>query len=550
MNKAIRHISALKHRALKQRGNAQSGAALLLALLMIVAVSGIALVLLGVLLAQTGPTFMATKGTRTVSAAEAGLQSVLGQLRTQTRTVTPGHGSSVVIGDQSKLPCSAVGTTTITGRVEGESPDVTYAVKIRYLTKDKNPSGRTQDWINANAIACSAGHPAVQPGFAVITSTGSAPAAGSFSAEAGSRTVESVYEFTVTNVNISGGPIWLHDHSQGCLAVSSAATGKNVIIRPQSYCENTANSDYVNWIYDKSWHIVLATSTRDAFSPGPLCIGGATGDNAKLQQCQNVGTTDTADWQTRWAWDDNWSWHGVSVDHGSLNDDYGRRLSQNGSKITISGTNTQYDPAPAVGAGAAGSSTHQLVNYKEFGRCADVTHTDIDYAFMITYPCKQDARGLNGFSWNHKWFFTEPPNSYASGVSPEACPSSDESKCTSGPQKITVKQWDTNTYCLQVVTSGSSSAMGTGSSELQFKGCTGGNNQKFTRYTRVTDPKRAWTIQDNWGRCLTSDSSMIFEGSWSHLRMTPCNENDASQRWNAPPQKTQSSLGGYREVAE
>jgi hypothetical protein len=213
----------------------------------------------------------------------------------------------------------------------------------------------------------------------------------------------------------------------------------------------------------------------------------------------------------------------------------------NGNVLYIGSTTTQFDPSPAVGAGAASYTTQQLVNYQEFGRCADVTHTDINKSFMIVYPCKQDPTGNNAFSWNHKWVYTEPARNYATGVVPLLCTGSEDAECKSGPQQIRVTP--SSTYCLTVVDT-------TGVSELVFKSCDGSAKQRFTRYTHVPDQAKAWTIQDAYGRCLTADSTDKFEGNWSKLRMKPCGSGALDQKWNAPPQSSSASFGSFREVSE
>jgi hypothetical protein len=56
----------------------------------------------------------------------------------------------------------------------------------------------------------------------------------------------------------------------------------------------------------------------------------------------------------------------------------------------------------AVGAGAAGKDAGQLVNFSQFGRCMDVTKHDLNYPYMIIWPCKQ-APDPTKVSWNQKW---------------------------------------------------------------------------------------------------------------------------------------------------
>src|SRR5207253_1331455 len=55
-----------------------------------------------------------------------------------------------------------------------------------------------------------------------------------------------------------------------------------------------------------------------------------------------------------------------------------------------------------VGAGAAGPSTGQIVNFNQFGRCIDVTDQNVSSTFLIVWPCKQ-APNVASLTWNQRW---------------------------------------------------------------------------------------------------------------------------------------------------
>ena len=62
----------------------------------------------------------------------------------------------------------------------------------------------------------------------------------------------------------------------------------------------------------------------------------------------------------------------------------------NGNNCRRSYDNIQnWAPDAAVGAGAAGPLTTQIVNFSQFGRCIDVTNQDVTSTFLIVWPCKQ-----------------------------------------------------------------------------------------------------------------------------------------------------------------
>jgi hypothetical protein len=61
-----------------------------------------------------------------------------------------------------------------------------------------------------------------------------------------------------------------------------------------------------------------------------------------------------------------------------------------------------FQPDASVGAGAAGPGAGQLVNFKQFGRCLDVTDLKPASPYLIAWPCKQ-APDSSNVAWNQKW---------------------------------------------------------------------------------------------------------------------------------------------------
>ena len=47
-------------------------------------------------------------------------------------------------------------------------------------------------------------------------------------------------------------------------------------------------------------------------------------------------------------------------------------------------------PSPTTGAGMAGPTYGQLVNYGQFATCIDVTGQNPDSSYLILYSCKQN----------------------------------------------------------------------------------------------------------------------------------------------------------------
>lgn len=91
----------------------ERGVAMLTAILFMVIMAGIATVILGVVMAQKTPTYVAQKSTTTINSAEGGLQSALAIMRTATKIQTI-NGVPTTVGDPTKLPCS-IPATSVTG---------------------------------------------------------------------------------------------------------------------------------------------------------------------------------------------------------------------------------------------------------------------------------------------------------------------------------------------------------------------------------------------------------------------------------------------------
>ncbi|MFC7480103.1 hypothetical protein ACFQX7_08780 [Luedemannella flava] len=101
-----------------------------------------------------------------LAAAEAGLEAMLGQLR----AVADARGIAPI----SKLPCGP-----LTGAVSAAAP-ARYQVTVDYL--DTDPQGRTDAWVTANRLTCTAGTGTTRaPAYALLRAVGTDSATGAFS---------------------------------------------------------------------------------------------------------------------------------------------------------------------------------------------------------------------------------------------------------------------------------------------------------------------------------------------------------------------------------
>ena len=499
------------------------------ALIFMILLASLSLVLASVLMAQVVPAQLASKSTRTVYAAESGMQAALGILR--TAAAAPDI-TGTVYGDKSKLPC------TKTGTVDGDPNGANYKVTIAYYLED--PAPKPDTWKASNQLACVSGAGvSVQPKFALISSQGMDTPIAKQSPTFGDRSLSAVYEFPLSNVNVAGGYVYAYGTSV-CLQAEGTAAGSLIRYQAPSACNRP---DMQKWVYDTTYQIKLA-STMVAGSPTQMCITGpgtsGANERATLQPCRPLA--DPARWNQLWSYQGGEIWKGESQ---SI-DNYSTVCLYSGQKATAPDGGTSgtpptptylwtgpqcasssawgsFTPSPSVGAGPAGLATQQVVNYKEFGRCLDVTDTILDSAFMIAYPCKQDPSGGSKLDWNHKWTYLEPP----AGVDRQV------------DQQITVTK-GSETRCFQAPT------VASGSIYPIFKACDGSALQKWTRVYKSTTYAASFLFIDNLGRCLSVDPSVLYKGA-SKVVIATCS-GGTDQKWNAPPDATASSFGGFREL--
>lgn len=518
----------------------ERGIALLAAVFFMVFAAGLSVVLLSTILSQSAPAISAAKNTRTVYSAQAGLQSALGLIRSAAGAPdATGH----IFGSTSKLPCRDMGNELI-GLVNGTTSGAGYAVTIDYYKTD--PTNETDAWRASplNKIACSAlvaSTPTV-PSYAYVYAGGkdaSVPA----DPDSGDRSLAAVYKFKVSNVNIPGGRIWNVNRSY-CLQADNDKNNPNVDFVPASGCVDTNPKTYLQlWTYSPDYQLILSSTT--AVGKTPICITGPkrAGDTNEQQATADdcLANTNPGRWRQLWNWTGDYSWRGQSESISGGPSNYclspdiadGSAFPSNPSLYVRQGCNGTFAPSSLVGSGAAGYDTHQLVNYAEFGRCADVTNENINSSFMISYPCKQDPTGTGTYlKWNHKWYYTEPSAS---------------SNGKAAPQPIYVKYLDNESDKRCLTAPSASSATG----DVTFQACNvlaPAPNQLWTRWNDTKNNSSSYLMMDNLGRCLFTDPSDPFNTYYSKVRVKAC-DGSLTQKWNAPPVFEDSTFGSYREIA-
>ena len=498
--------------------HSESGVALLSAILFMIIMAGISVVLLSTVLGQIVPSSLAQRNTKTIYAAQAGVQASLAMLRSASKTDSTG-----TYGDPTKLVCS------LTGSIDAQNNGLSYVANISYYTTDPTTTA------TPTPLGCSGAGVSGQPKYAKISSQGiAAPVAGVSSTPTGSRYLSAVYTFKITNINIPGGRIF-DGANNYCFEATGTAVGSTIQFTSKGNCVKAKEAVQL-WIYDTDYEIKLASTTVTGSTP--LCIAGPKiwGDstqNATLQKCV------VKQWNQLWSWMGSYTWQGQSQ---TITDGYspyylaGSFAEGNYLQVNAGGASGTFNPTPAVGPGAASVNTKQIVNYLEFGRCLDVTNEQITSDFMISYPCKQDPSGTGTppgtgqLKWNHKWYYTEP-------VAP----------ATSLTQTISVlvNNDAAQKYCLQTPTAAS------GLIYPLFKSCVGSENlQKWTRINNTGTYAGSYLFVDYLGRCLSvgTNPSDLFNTSFSKIIVATC-DNSLAQKWNAPAASVGGAVGSYQEVA-
>ncbi|MDQ0427068.1 hypothetical protein [Cellulomonas iranensis] len=503
------------------RRGGDEGIAMLSAIMLALILTTLSILVLGLVLSQAMPTQFQRKSTQTVYAAEAGIETALSSVRTALGSE---DFVGAVYGDIRKLPCALEGTVATPGG------DLGYKVTVRYYRD--NPAGQSESWLNSKKLSCVPGSgTTLQPLFAYITSTGDAPTGATLGQDDAVRTMSSIYRFNTTSTNVVGGRLYSYE-SKYCLRADGTTAGSTVSYVRVDQCG--VDDDRELWVYDKDYQIKLAITTLPGSGP-PLCITGPSTNTssltlAYLREC--AAATSSSRWNQLWSWEAGARFKGENTaitNYGAF------CLRSSGTPLnsklyTGSCSDKQdwgsFNPDPAVGAGAAGPSTNQIVNFLEFGRCFDVTRLDVNFEHMIIYPCKQDPSGGSNLEWNHKWYYSEPTGG-ATTVETQIVVRVNNSTAPS------------NTYCL-----------------------TASATTLYPKLTRCSDSaqNQRWIRSGDTGNYQTSFTFMpkgmqtkciglgdgFEEANWSKMVLADCN-GGIDQKWNAPPEKVSASVGNYLE---
>ena len=505
-------------------------------MLVIIVSATIGALLLAMVINQTTTTRFDASRVRSLDAAQSGIDVMLGQLRNATTT----GSDNKTYGTSDALPCVPQ-AAPMTGTANA-SGTMTYSVWVTYYRND--PSKGTQP-----AMSCVSGYGPFDstsgshtPRYAVITSSG-LDSTNPNSASKG-RTLTTTYIFQTDDVNIPGGQIQLFPNGSGakwCMDAGSGtpAAGTTVVLRACSTAQPAPPQQV--WAYRSDLSIQLVSSVTTANSSG-LCLdtqaspaAHTIGDVIVLKVCNAVGS---APYNQQWSVNDYAHLEGAKSDKSTTDNLCVTAASQTALQAltlaTCSGNVTDpaqtWVPTATTGAGMAGATNNQIVNYQNFATCIDLTNKNPAYGFLILFSCKQNPSPSN-VAWNQKFFQALGPASQ-----------------TALPQvgKLTTTNTDPGsgnpTYCLQApavvggyVTAVLSAVCTTTWTWNQTKDATGAALSYANVYT-VT------TVINGATYCLApSPTTDRYNGQYLKIVVAACT-GGTEQKWNADPSVLSSRL--------
>ena len=502
---------------------ADDDGSLALAMLLIVVGAALSALLLPVALVQVDSTRVNIRRVHALDAAQAGLDVALGHIR---------DAQSSGAGSVKALPCSLPdGTAGVGGTAR-------YHVSIDYFTAD--PRGHFDDsvWLSGPAHLTCGGNGTFPktPAFALLSSAGTDQPTGTFS-QVAKRTLRATYTFWTTNLNIPGGAIQVYKTGVGperCMDAGSSApvVGAPLYIRT---CDDALDSQ--RFAYNGNLNIALVASKSSA-NPLGMCLDAgkphSSGTYVKFALCDPTLP------QQAWSLNSNNNFEGTD---GTALDGYcfnvetptsssNKVVLRNGSSCyqTYDSIET-FQPTATVGAGAAGTATDQLVNFRQLGRCMDFTGGDpINFKFLIAWPCKQ-APDPADVGWNQKWMLQAIPDGSFRVTGRITITKPSPADPPSGAAGL---------YCMQ---SPGSTAAG---AYVKAALCTGTASSpppsmKWTVYGDTGVFETSYRIVDTYGYCLAPTDPdapvpdmYMASPEISKIHVVVCS-GSSLLKWNAPP---------------
>jgi len=484
----------LRHGPSRSTDAAGDGGSLPMALLVSLVGMSLTAALVPVVVGQVISTRTVSGRTQALDAAQAGIDAALGQLRAATASGTP------KVGELERLP-----PCVMTGRQEVDG--LRYRVTIAYYGLPDDAADPTPLLLDCPPLDV--------PVTATLTATGTGSSAGSLAVgDPDSRSIEATYTFKTTNANITGGAIQLAEPIVDPLCMDGGTTPVTMQL-----CDAGGSSDQ-RFAYTTDLAIKLVASETAADTAG-LCLDAplphSSGGSVTLQPC--LGRTA----RQQWSLDNNSNFRGttdgVNLDNFCINL---RNAGLVGSQLMLGACGNLHNqrtfrPQTGTGAGMASAATGQLVNYKQFSRCLDVTNHRWDWEYMIVWFCKQAPDG--NVPWNQKWTL---PTVVAPAV-------------MTAPERIRTAGSGNPGACLRTPTSTTEFVT---MSLCPLTGALTDDRLKWTVYGDTGTYATSYRIIDTNGYCLapadlTVANPEVHADGTAKLKVVPCTSSEL-QKWNAP----------------
>ncbi|MGA5304071.1 RICIN domain-containing protein [Nucisporomicrobium flavum] len=488
-----------------------------MALLVTMVAMSLTATLVPVVVRQFTTTRTADSRTVALDAAQIGIDVALGQLRAAGTAGTATDGTPIMKGVLESLPpCTFTGSQDSGGMLNAKNSLLYYGVRVAYYGVPDDATDPTPALLPCPPVSV--------PTTAVITATGSGSGTATLTkGAAGTRTLEATYTFKTNNENITGGAVKLAaptSPQQLCMdggADATPAAGTAVMMQ---WCKGGTSDQRFAYTADLNLKLV---GSETGVAPNGMCLDAplphTSKDPVTFQPC--LGRSARQQWSLNNSGNFQGTSDGVNLDSSCLN------LKTAGAPdvLIIDGcggtANKQvFRPEAKVGAGMASGLTHQLVNYKQFSRCLDVTNHVATSGYMIVWFCKQDPSG--NVSWNQQW----------------SLPAISLDLKNATKERIRTAGSGNPGYCLRTpdaisgyVTMKPCPVAGSG--PIPEK------NMEWVVYGDTGNPVTSYRIVDTNGYCLTPTDLTVatpdtHSDGTAKVKVAPCT-GDELQKWNAPP---------------
>jgi Tfp pilus assembly protein PilX len=479
-----------------------------LAMMLTLVGTSLSTLMVPVVIGQVRDTAATIDRAKALHAAQAGIDMVIGGIRASA-------------GSIANLICIPVAAPLL-GAIGSGLPG-RYQVSVEYQDDAHKP------------IPCASklSHLLTVPSYAVITSLGTAEGSTGKAVnpvDARTRTLTATYVFRFTNANVEGGLVRFYGGTY-CLDAGSGSPGVGTIVTTQPCNPGSSRQTFA---YTKYLTLQLISS-KTAANPLGMCVdSGASPVSGALLLFQVCGTSVTVPYYQRWNLNDSSNFQATSST-GALGS-FCMHAKAGATKgafmevVTCGGAadNTRtFAPDASVGAGAAGAP-YNLVNFKQFGRCVDVTNFDTTLGYLIVWPCKQAPNPLS-VAWNQR--FSVPLAPGGSGTVSGRITTYDNTK-TNKTYCLTTYKKDAATHFVTMKACPALTDLSEDGKIVEWK----------VSYQEDTYGA-SFIIRDTYDRCLSptnlDDPKLptddIFKGSTvvSKLTAAVC-DGSKLQKWNAP----------------